>query len=98
MALLVKSMKSEPVARRVSSTTIHRLRNRFPSGALAWNVGNTPPTLAHELRNEVVPWCESAPQLQLGTPREKTEVDRGFPVPALRLGLVMQMTRKDGPN
>jgi hypothetical protein len=41
--MVVKSVKSEQVfGPRVSSTTIHRLRNRFTSGTLAWNVVNTP--------------------------------------------------------
>jgi hypothetical protein len=71
---------------------LHALR------ALAWNGVTNPPTLAHGLRNEVVPWCESAPQPQLGIPREKAVVDRGLPTPALRLGLVMQMTRDGRPQ
>jgi hypothetical protein len=63
----------------VSSTTIHRLRNRFTSWALAWNVGNNPLYFAHELRNEAAPWRESAPHPLSFTPREKAVVDRGFP-------------------
>lgn len=39
-----------------------------------------------------------SPQPQLGTPREKVVMDRGFPAPALRLGLVMQMTREGRPQ
>jgi hypothetical protein len=55
------------------------LRNRFTSGALAWNVVNNLLYFAHGLRNEVAPWRESAPQPLSFTPREKAVVDRGFP-------------------